>query len=182
MNLRIAGLCMACLAQSASAFEVFPLGSGPSDNDQIIMWANDWNRAVAHDSDEPIDCSTPAARAASQCRFTYEVDPSIVPVGAEYLILRVKARSQIKTGKATGNENSALVYASFVGPDGAQLNHFIHTETYGDQANGTLLRRDVEYAQINAPIIDGEIAIQVGKRIIGKAEVELVVYLEGYLM
>jgi hypothetical protein len=51
-----------------------------------------------------------------------------------------------------------------------------------EEANGTRLRRDVEFALIYVPITNREIKIQVGKRILGKAEVEFVVYLEGYMM
>jgi len=40
----------------------------------------------------------------------------------------------------------------------------------------------VEFALIYVPITNREIKIQVGKRILGKAEVEFVVYLEGYMM
>lgn len=143
------------------------------------MWAPKWEVPVLHDTKPPVDCDTMQAEFVSQCVFTYHFDGR-VPEDAAYAVLRVKAKAQVQTGLRTGSEKAALVYGAVV-IDGAPLNHFIHTETYGDEANGQRLRREVEFAEITVPITNREIAIQVGKRIIGKAEVEFVVYLEGYL-
>jgi len=170
---------IAVLSAPGFALEMFPLGRGPSDHSQIIMWAPKWEVPVLHDTKPPVDCNALQAEFVSQCVFTYHFDDS-VPEGATYAVLRVKAKAQIQTGPKTGSEKAALVYAAVV-MDGAPLNHFIHTETYGDEANGQKLRREVEFAEITVPIVDRKITIQVGKRIIGKAEVEFVVYLEGYL-
>lgn len=179
MKTIIALAILAISATAPAAFEFFPLGRGPSDHSQIIMWAPKWEVPVLHDTKPPVDCNTLQAEFVSQCVFTYHFDDS-VPEEAAYAVLRVKAKAQVQTGPRTGSEKAALVYGAFV-VDGAPLNHFIHTETYGDAANGQRLRREVEFAEITVPITDRQITIQVGKRIIGRAEVEFVVYLEGYL-
>lgn len=132
-----------------------------------------------HETNPPVDCNTLQAEFVSQCTFTYHFGDS-VPEEAQYAVLRVKAKAQVQTGPRTGSEKAALIYGAVI-DSGTPLNHFIHTETYGDEANGQRLRREVEFARITVPIVDREIAIQVGKRIIGRAEVEFVVYLEGYL-
>lgn len=179
MNAILPLVVVALLSVPTYALELFPLGRGPSDHSQIIMWAPKWEVPVLHDTKPPVDCNTLQAEFVSQCVFTYTFDDS-VPEDAAYAVLRVKAKAQVQTGPRTGSEKAALVYGAVV-IDGAPLNHFIHTETYGDDANGQRLRREVEFAEITVPIIDRQITIQVGKRIIGKAEVEFVVYLEGYL-
>ena len=169
------------MAAGAGAAETYIIGSPPSDPNNLVLWES-WSTPVQYNELPPVDCQSAAAETASQCRFTYTL-PATVPAGATHVLLRVKAKAQLPTASATGVEKNVLIYAATQNPNVSYPNnHFIHTEVHGDGSNGQQIRRNVKFADIIAPIFDGKVYINVGKRILVGGEVEIAIYLEGYLM
>lgn len=176
----VLGAMSLLLAASPSlAFNLVPSPNGPAEHSSMIGgWT--WRTPVAHDEKPPVDCNGPAAPTSSQCRFTYTVPQDVLDSGAQFLIIRVKAKALVPGGTHNDLVNSGLIYASFHNP-GQIMNLFIHVDAFGGGNSFQNINRRVTYSQIFAPIIDGEIAFNIGKRIIGEAEAEMAFYYEGYL-
>lgn len=182
----IAAILIACcslslvvLREGVKAGDLVVSDLGPSSPDSLAFY-HAWKSPVAHDNDAaPVTCND--ATSASQCFVEISIPAIETLRGATHAIVGVKSKAWIPTGPTSQSMNYGLIYASFMFPSGATNNHFIHVETWGGQDDYQEERRRVTYSTVFAPIIDGKILIRVGKQIMGRAEVEIAGYIEGYI-
>lgn len=150
------------------------LTNGPSEHASIVL-NKTWATPHAHATSPVVASTSELAETTSQVLFTYVVDPLLVPATATHLALRIKVKAYIPNGPDSGTMNYGLVYANIPGN-----NHFIHCEEWGRGADSQGESRRVTYTTVDIPIVDGEVSIQVGTEISGRATVDFVAYLEGY--
>lgn len=153
---------------------------GPSSPDNLVF-DHVWHSQVDHNDAAPINCGEASADAVSQCFVEIGVPITERLRGATHAILGVKAKAWIPSGPSSETMNYGLIYASFMFESGATNNHFIHVEEWGGKDDYQEERRRVTFSTVIAPIIDGKILIRVGKQIMGRAEIEIAGYIEGYL-
>lgn len=154
---------------------------GPSAPENLVF-DHVWHTPVEHKNDAaPINCSDASADIVSQCFIEIGIPITETLRGATHAVLGVKSKAWIPSGPPSGTMNYGLIYASFMFPDGATNNHFIHVEAWGGNADHQEERRRVTFSTVIAPIINGKILLRVGKQIMGRAEVEIAGYIEGYL-
>lgn len=154
------------------------VSDGPPADHNSILFGAVWDREVAHDEAPPVNCLSGEASGKSQCLAVLPVN---APPGATHAMLKIKAKAWVMSGPGEAWGNYSLLYAS-TPVDGSVANHFIHVETWGGGPEGKDERRRVVYANALVPIVDDSVTLAVGKQVNGKSQVEIAVYLGGYVM
>lgn len=164
-----------CSLGECKSGRLFLFPGVPAKHDSMIMTGSSV-LPIVYDEFDPVLSSSPAAETASQVRYIYKVDPSKIPSTATHVLVLVKMKAYIPNDAASGGMNYAQIFARVPGN-----NHFIHCEAWGGGIDWQEERRRVTFSSVYLPIVDGQVAVDVGREIRRRGAVEFAVYLEGYL-
>lgn len=165
-------ICILCLSVGANADTVI---NKPALHENIIAGIT-WTDPIAHAYGYPsINCNSSDSNLYSQCWLAFS-ETQHLPLGASSINVTIKAKVWYKGG---ADISQCLIYAYVLKNSTEIGNHFIHTETFSLN-DTTRQSRRISYINLDIPVVNGKVAIGVGKMLKSNCSVDFVVYLDGY--
>lgn len=151
----------------------------PSQHSNIIAGIT-WKDEVEHSNEHPrVRCNTNDAKVHSQCWLAFSEGKEL-PENVESVRLTIKTKAWTKN-VGHQHDSYALIYARVFKNSTEYTNHIIHTETWSPELS-IKDRRRISYVTVDIPVKNRKVALGVGKQIRGFAQVDIVVYLDGYTL
>lgn len=168
-------LALSLLITAVHADEVINF---PSDHKNMLS-GHTWTQEIEHEYGYPLaNCRGSNSGQFSQCWIAFS-EGTAFPTGAKALRLSIKQKAWT-TNRGAAQESYCLIYAYVLKNSTEITNHVAHTETWSSDYTYRDTRR-VNYSSITVPVVNGKVALGVGKKIKGNCQVDIAVYLEGYI-